>query len=91
MEEDQLLWRVIMEAEAGNAWSDIAASAYKAYAASTGNKNFRGDPMPEFSDLPIAIKIAWEVACRHVGECLNSPVGKLPDPQKWVGFIPNSF
>lgn len=29
------------QAYAGAPWSDIAASAYRAYAASTGNKNFQ--------------------------------------------------
>lgn len=44
-------------------WLAIAGSAYRAYAKSTGNKNFRGDPMPEFDDLPCPIKdAAWVAA-----------------------------
>lgn len=78
-----------MEATAGMAWSDIAASAYRAYAASTGNKNFRGEPMPAFSDLPQPIKTAWEAAVRQAGICLDSTMG---DPtareQYWNGWTP---
>jgi hypothetical protein len=49
-------------------WSlaELAESAYVAYGKSTGNKNFRGDPMPEFSALPHPIQAAWEVAVRQV-------------------------
>lgn len=76
-------------AQAGMAWSDIAASAYRAYAASTGNKNFRGDPMPAFNDLPQPIKTAWEASVRQVGNCLNS---SFPNPedaeQGWNGWTP---
>ena len=74
---------------AGMAWSKIAESAYKAYAASTGNKNFRGDPMPEFSHLPQAIKVAWESAVRQAGSCLElSGDAAPPDEQKWAGWQP---
>lgn len=51
----------------GNPYEDIAKSAYKAYAASTGNKNFRGEPMPEWEDLPISIRTAWETAVNLTG------------------------
>ncbi len=53
------------QVEAGMSWRDIAVSAYRAYAASTGNKNFRGEPMPAFDDLTQAIKTAWEAAVRQ--------------------------
>lgn len=74
----------------GFAWSDIAASAYRAYAASTGNKNFRGEPMPAFDALPEPIRVAWEAAVRHVGNCLNrNPLRDgLPDEQRWAGWTP---
>lgn len=74
---------------AGMAWRDIAASAYKAYAASTENKNYQGLPMPEWKDLTPAIRIAWEAAARQVGEC-TSLVGdtRPPDEQSWAGWIP---
>ncbi len=65
----------------GMPWSDIAASAYRAYAASTGNKNFRGDPMPAFADLPRHIQVAWEASVRQVGLCLD-------DGHRWLGAGP---
>ncbi|BDI33427.1 hypothetical protein CCAX7_54780 [Capsulimonas corticalis] len=61
------------QVQAGFAWTDMAASAYRAYAASTGNKNFRGEPMPAFDDLPVAIQTAWEAAVRHVGNAIENP------------------
>jgi hypothetical protein len=72
-------------AVAGMAWCDIAASAYRAYAACTGNKNFRGEPMPAFEDLPPAIRNAWEAASRQVGSCLEYPNGG--DESRFAGWI----
>jgi hypothetical protein len=77
------------------AWSDIAASAYRAYAASTGNKNFRGEPMPVFVDLPRPIQVAWEAAVRHAcglaampfqGEVTESHLADLEN--KWADWTP---
>lgn len=80
-------------ATAGMAWCEIAKTAYRAYAASTGNKNFRGDPMPEFDDLPQPIRTAWEAAVRQVGDCLNTPeaAGATSDHfpvERWAGWLP---
>lgn len=76
-------------AVAGMAWREIAASAYRAYAASTGNKNFRGDPMPAFDDLPQPIRTAWEAAVRQAGRCLDTAgPGTAPDEQCWAGWAP---
>lgn len=72
----------------GMPWADIAASAYRAYAASTGGKNFRGEPMPAFDALPLAIRTAWEAAVRQAGECLKVRMdGAAPDEQRWAGFV----
>lgn len=49
-------------------WLAIAEHAYGAYAKSTDNKNFRGDEMPAFADLPEAIQAAWVAATRGVVE-----------------------
>ena len=54
-------------AQAGMAWTEIAASAYRSYAASTGNKNYQGLPMPAFDELPLPIQTAWEAAVRQAG------------------------
>lgn len=42
-----------------------AEGAYQAYAATTGNKNFRGEDMPAFADLPQTIKDAWVAAAAY--------------------------
>lgn len=70
-------------------WREVAVSAYRAYAASTGNKNFRGEPMPEFLQLPVAIRVAWEAAVRQVGDCLRIRANAShPDASRWAGWLP---
>lgn len=77
---------------AGMAWRDIAASAYRAYGASTNNKNYQGLPMPKWEELTREIQTAWEAAARQVGECVNA-TGNIspPDEQTWQGWIPPHF
>ncbi len=74
-------------------WSEIAESAYRAYAASTGNKNFRGDLMPAFEDLPQPIRTAWEAAVRQVVDCLRVTTfgTAMPDHSRWAGWVPPSL
>ena len=82
---------VVRAATPGMAWGDIAKSAYRAYAASMGNKNFRGEPMPVFSDLPQAIQVAWEAAVRQAGFCLSlnqSELEEALDESRWAGWVP---
>ncbi len=88
----------VIQATAGQAWTDLAASAYRAYAASTGNKNYRGEPMPAFEDLPRPIQIAWEAAARHLGNLFHGgdPLLSMeawqatwPEmEERWKGWIP---
>lgn len=57
-------------------WKNVAELGYKAYSASTNNKNFRGEEMPKFEDLPPAIVEAWiaaakEIASVHAAACLT--------------------
>lgn len=40
----------------------VAKAAYEAYAVETGNKNFRGDEMPKWEELPHSIQNAWFAA-----------------------------
>jgi hypothetical protein len=40
--------------------------AYAAYGSVTGNKNFRGDPMPDWYQLPDKIREAWVKAAQAV-------------------------
>jgi hypothetical protein len=73
----------------GLPWRDIAASAYRAYAASTGNKNFRGEPMPAFDALPVSIQTAWEAAVRQADFCSECGTGeRFPDESRWAGWVP---
>jgi hypothetical protein len=74
-------------AMAGPPWRDIAASAYRAYSASTDNKNFRGEEMPQWDALPQAIRIAWEAAVRQVGDVLRANE-LLGNEQRWTGWTP---
>ena len=46
----------------------LARIAYEAYGQSTDNKNFRGDPMPAWGDLPVTIQQAWVAATTAVAE-----------------------
>jgi hypothetical protein len=43
-----------------------ARIAYTAYGRVTGFKNFRGEPMPNFDDLPEQIKEAWSKAANTI-------------------------
>jgi hypothetical protein len=79
-----------MSERAGPAWTDIAASAYKAYAASTNNKNFRGEEMPAFEDLPIPIRTAWQAAVRQVDQVLQNPELALGAEIVWTNWVPPS-
>lgn len=81
-----------MENKAGMPWHDVAASAYRAYAASTGNKNFRGEPMPAFDDLPRPIQVAWQAAVRQAEICLNSDNSNPAEHEAhWAGWIPTGL
>lgn len=71
----------------GMAWSDIAASAYRAYAASMGTTM-----MPQWEHLPKITHIAWEAAVRQAGECIGL-LGNTrpPDEQRFQGWVPPHF
>lgn len=56
-----------------------AEEAYARYGAVTDFKNFRGDPMPAFADLPEKIQAAWEAAATTDGSNLN-PYPHSKDP-----------
>jgi hypothetical protein len=45
-----------------------ARIAYTAYGRVTNFKNFQGDPMPAFDDLPERIRNAWINAARSIWE-----------------------
>ena len=51
-----------------NELTPLARIAYQAYGETTDFKNFRGEPMPEWDDLPEKIRQAWEAAAAAVQE-----------------------
>lgn len=44
----------------------IAKTAYAAYGQATDGYNFKGDPLPEWDALPVAIRNAWQLAAEAV-------------------------
>ncbi len=52
-------------------WPETARQAYAAYADSAGGKNFRGEPMPEWLQLPEAIQNAWIAAVQRTADVLG--------------------
>lgn len=60
--------------------SQLAANAYLAYGNFTGNKNFRGEPMPLWEDLPEAIQGAWMAAAKEIAVLVFSEdYGQTPE------------
>lgn len=45
---------------------EMAKTAYEAYGQETNHKNYRGEPMPEWDELPEQIKGAWIQAAGSV-------------------------
>lgn len=45
---------------------NIAKLGYEAYSLSTNNKNYKGEEMPKFDDLPDAIKKSWIDAAQEI-------------------------
>jgi len=45
---------------------ELAKAAYREYGYTTGFKNFRGDPMPRWDELPLSIQIAWKAAAQKI-------------------------
>jgi hypothetical protein len=45
---------------------DLTENAYREYGRITDFKNFRGEPMPEFKNLPEKIQKAWRSAVAQV-------------------------
>jgi len=54
--------------------SPPARLAYAAYGAHTDNKNFQGNPMPEWHDLPRKIRQAW---CKASSAVVNITASAL--------------
>jgi hypothetical protein len=48
------------------AQTPLAEVAYQAYGSATDFKNYQGNPMPAWADLPDTIRHAWTVAADAV-------------------------
>ncbi|HEV2862875.1 MAG TPA: hypothetical protein VGX48_17800 [Pyrinomonadaceae bacterium] len=55
-------------------WLSVARFAYEAYAETTENKNFRGEEMPAFDELPPKIREAWVNAVRKACDVFGRAV-----------------
>ncbi|MFJ4322264.1 hypothetical protein ACIP3A_03960 [Streptomyces tricolor] len=51
---------------------ELAQTAYAAYGAATGQKNYQGLPMPAWADLPAPIQLAWTDAAATIALTLLS-------------------
>jgi hypothetical protein len=56
----------------------LARQAYYAYGSVTDFKNFQGNPMPEWEQLPPKIQEAWGAASRYA---FNEGVGSVTIPK----------
>ncbi len=50
---------------------ELARVAYEAYAADSDWKNYQGNPMPQWQDLPENIRQHWRAAIKKVTELLR--------------------
>ena len=55
---------------------EVAKKAYNAYGGVTDFKNFQGNPMPKWEELPPKIQEAWQAACN---ETLITTFGSYKD------------
>lgn len=54
--------------------SELARRAYEAYGRFTNGRNYRGEPMPAWEDLGVAIQAAWVAAATQVRDLVLSPI-----------------
>lgn len=67
--------------------ADLAAIAYRAYGETTGFKNFRGDPMPEWAALGDTIQRAWTAAANAVHRAVTAQ--PTPDGTLQISLSPD--
>lgn len=58
--------------------------AYDAYGKTTDYKNFMGNPMPTWGDLPPKIKEAWENAALKVAEITKAEKGIVTRVKRFI-------
>jgi hypothetical protein len=61
---------------------EFAKIAYAAYGRTVQQKNFRGEPMPSWEDLPVEIHRAWSAAASAVA--VATLAATSPSPVKLV-------
>lgn len=68
-------------------YADIGRDFYAVYCASSGGKNFQGNPCPAWDDLPEAVRGHWSVVAHRAFEWVHDAVkvpaeslDGLPDP-----------
>jgi hypothetical protein len=67
-------------------YDDLGRDFYAVYCASSGGKNFRGDPCPAWADLPEAVRGHWSVVAHRALEWSRDvavpgqSIAHLPDP-----------
>lgn len=54
----------------------MACKAYEAYGRKVSFKNYQGNPMPEYHDLPIPIKEAWHAIVIYLVANMTSVLEK---------------
>ncbi|KKK74084.1 hypothetical protein LCGC14_2887320, partial [marine sediment metagenome] len=62
----------MFDVHANSQSKQCASMAYAAYGEYTDNKNFRGDPMPVWEDLPEKIQEAWQAATIEIVRLADS-------------------
>lgn len=57
--------------------TNLAKVGYEAYAASSSWKNFQGNPMPQWDELPQAIRNHWQAATKAISDARTKRVIEL--------------
>jgi hypothetical protein len=64
----------LTDAKASRNLSAFAQHLYNTYAASAGNKNFQGNPMPTWDELPEAIRSHWRAVAAESAHVVTEQV-----------------
>jgi len=66
----------------------LARKGYHAYGGITDHKNYKGDPMPKFDELPPKIQAAWTAFAARVQKAgtVEEGYGAYGDVVEWKNF-----
>jgi hypothetical protein len=73
-----------MDGQVSMSWTEIAASAYRAFVASIEGPS----PTSAWEQLAPQCQIAWEAAVRQAADCFNNGESATAREQDWVGWLP---